>query len=68
MHDVHIFSQMFLSELAEIYWFRGEIESAKGNKQRSAFYVKKYHEIHDCMRELSLIEPKDSSLQGLKTN
>ena len=67
-HDVYMFAKMHLRELAEIFWFRGENEVGKGNQTRSEFYVKKYHEVHDCIRELELMEPEGSSLVELKND
>lgn len=51
-HDVYMFANMYLQELGEIFWFRGENEITKGNKARAEFYTNKYHELHDVMREI----------------
>jgi hypothetical protein len=64
-HDVFMFAKMHLQDLAEIYWFRNESEAAKGNKSRSEFYIRKYHEVHDCIRELQLLDKEGASLKTL---
>ena len=55
-HEIFMWAQTYLQDLAEIYWFRGENESTKGETARAEHYVRQYHAVHDIMRALEVID------------
>lgn len=56
---VFISTLVFLRDLGEIYWFRGENEDSKGNKARGEVYRGKYAEVHALIREVEAIREAD---------